>query len=211
MATSSPNADGEQPERRRYDSTLRQEKAADTRRQIVAAGIGLLHASDVRNWDVLSIRAVAERAGVHERTIYRHFGTERGMRDAVMKGLEDQAGVVLEGMQLEDVAKVATRIFEHVSSFPLPSRPALDPTLTEANRRQHSALMDAVAGRASGWSSADQTMAAGILDVLWSVAAYERLVRDWELDPARAIEAINWVIEMVEFAIGHDRRPTEPH
>src|SRR5262249_54173555 len=158
------------------------------------AGVELLHGTYVRNWDALTIRAVALRAGVNERTIYRHFGNERGLRDAVMGGMESQAGVVLDGMRLEDVTKVATRIFEHVSSFPLGPGQVLDPTLSDANERQHAALLDAITGSsgAQPWTDQDRTMAAGMLDVLWSLASYERLVRDWHLEPEQAIAALSW-------------------
>ena len=47
-----------------------------------------------------------------------------------------------------------------------------------------------------------------MLDVLWSVASYERLVADWELEPAEAIAGVTWVIGLVEQAIGDDHRPT---
>jgi hypothetical protein len=50
-------------------------------------------------------------------------------------------------------------------------------------------------------------MAAGMLDVLWSVAAYERLVRDWQLDRDGAITAIEWVIAMVVRAVGDGALP----
>jgi AcrR family transcriptional regulator len=204
-------ADGAAHQARRYDSTLRRERAAQTRRRIVDAGVELLHGTDVRNWDVLSIRAVAKRAGVNERTVYRHFGNERGLHDAVMGGLEEQAGVVLEGMRLEDVTKVTTRIFEHVSSFPLGPDRVLDPTLSEASQRVHAALLEAVSASTTsdGWSTEDRTMVAGMLDVLWSVSAYERLVRDWQLTPERAIAAVNWVMQMVESAVAQGHAPSQ--
>ena len=66
------------------------------------------------------------------------------------------------------------------SSFPPDARPPLDPTLQEAKRRQQEALLAAVAARAATWSEADRTVAAAVLDVLWSVASYERLVVDWQ-------------------------------
>jgi AcrR family transcriptional regulator len=211
MATRTvPEATASEPaprQRRRYDSTLRRQRAAETRRRIVAAGVDLLHSSHIRDWDALTIRAVAERAGVNERTVYRHFTNERGLRDAVMGGLEDQAGVVLEGMELRDVAPVARRIFEHVSSFPLPPRPDLDPTLSDASRRVHTALLQAVSARAKGWPTEATVMTAAVLDVLWSVAAYERLVCEWQLPPEDATRALTWVIEMVEAALEEDRRP----
>ena len=97
--------------RRRYDSTLRRERATQTREDIVAAGADLLHGSSIRDWQALTIRAVAERAGVHERTVYRHFGNERSLRDAVMRRLEQDAGIDLAQMRLEDIADVTARIF----------------------------------------------------------------------------------------------------
>jgi AcrR family transcriptional regulator len=203
-------ASGDEPrERRRYDSTLRRERAEETRRRIVEAGLELLHASDVRDWDTLTMRAVAERAGVHERTVYRHFENERGLRDAVMSGMESQAGIVLEGLRLEDVSKMATRILEQVSAFPLTPRPELDPTLGEAKRRQHDALLSAVRASTGSWSEEQRVMAAGVLDVLWSVAAYERLVGDWRLEPERAMQAVDWMIHLIEDAIGQGRTPAD--
>ena len=209
MTARSPDAPGGSPERRSYDNTRRREKVAETRARIVASGVELLHVSPIRDWDTLTMRAVADAAGVNERTVYRHFGSERGLRDAVMQSLEEQAGIVLEGMQLEDVTKMASRIFEQVSSFPLAGPPPLDPTLTEARRRQHTALLDAVGSRADGWSDDERSMAAAMLDVLWSVATYERLVRDWQLAPDEAATTINWVIDMVETAIRAGRTPTD--
>jgi AcrR family transcriptional regulator len=203
-----PPAAKDEQSRRRYDGTLRREKAAETRRAIVLAGSQLLHASNVRDWGDLTVRAVAERAGVNERTVYRHFANERGLRDAVMRQLEEDAGIELEGMRLEDVSGAAARIFEHVASFPLEPRPLLEPMLADANRRQHRALLDAVAERAPSWSEEEITMAAGMLDVLWSVGGYERLVRDWRLEPHHAIQSIVWAIGMVESAVRQGRSPT---
>jgi AcrR family transcriptional regulator len=191
------------PARRRYDSALRRQQAADTRDRIVAAGSELLRASSVRDWRALTVRAVAERAGVHERTVYRHFGNEQGLRDAVMHRLEGEAGIDLGAMELADVAGVAARIFEHVSSYPLdaPADGPLDPTLLAAKRRQHEALLAAVDGAAAGWSEVDRRKVAALLDVLWSVAAYERLVTDWQLERRDAIGAITWAIGLVEGAV----------
>ena len=70
--------------RRRYDGTLRRQQAGETCDRIVAAGSDLLRGSPIRDWRALTIRAVAERAGVNERTVYRHFVNEQGLRDAVM-------------------------------------------------------------------------------------------------------------------------------
>ena len=196
------------PNPRRYDSPLRRQRAVETRERIVAAGCTLLRSSSIRDWRALTIRGVAEHAGVNERTVYRYFGNERGLRDAVMHRLEQTAGIDLEGMRLEDIADIAARILAHVSSYPLRSKPALDPTLTDANLRQRSALFGALGDWTAEWSESDRLSAAALLDVLWSVATYERLVSDWEMDRDQAIRTVTWAIALVEDAVRTGRRPT---
>ena len=193
--------------RRSYDSPLRRQRVAETRERIVAAGAELLHGFPIWNWRALTVRAVAERAGVNERTVYRYFATERELRDAVLLELEDEAGIDLEGMQLEDLQKVSTQIFEYVSSFPIEPRTPVDPTVAAANERQRQALLGAVASSAKQWPDRDRAIAAAMFDVLWSVVSYERLVVDWELDPEAAIKGITWVMGLVEDAIRGGCRP----
>jgi len=193
---------------RSYDGTLRREQAAVTRERIVVAGSELLHGGSIRDWKRLTVRAVAERAGVSERTVYRHFGNERGLSDAVMHRLEEEAGIDLEGMRLDDIAKAATQILEHVSSYPIEPRSPLDATLVDANRRQKEALLRAVATTADRWPAGDQVVAAALFDVLWSVETYERLVGDWQVEPTEAIRAVSWVIGLLEQAVRDDRGPS---
>jgi AcrR family transcriptional regulator len=193
--------------RRRYDSKLRRERATETRERIIAAGCDILHASSIRDWRALTIRAVAERAGVNERTVYRHFVNERGLRDAVMHRLEERAGVDLATLRLEDVGEVAARIFAHVASYPLDRRAPQDPTLVEANERQRAALLAAVEAKTPRWSADERLTAAAMLDVLWSVSAYERLVVDWGVESERAIDAVRWAIRLVEDAVREGPRP----
>jgi AcrR family transcriptional regulator len=193
--------------RRRYESPLRRQRAAETREQIVAAGAAILHDHAVWNWDDLTIRAVAERAGVNERTVYRHFAGERELRDAVFARLEEEAGVKLEGLALDDLPGFTERLLEYVSSFPLESRSPRDPTLMTGHGRQRDALLVAVTDANPEWSARDRAIAAAVLDVLWSVSSYERLVADWDLDPKDAVAAATWAIGLVSDAIRQDRAP----
>lgn len=192
---------------RRYESPLRRQRALETRSRIIEAGCTLLRRSGIRDWRALTIRGVAEQAGVNERTVYRYFGNERGLRDAIMHRLEEEAGIELEGMQLEDVADFAARIFTHVSAYPGRSKPPMDPTLREANARQKDALLTALDTRSAGWSGAERVSAAALLDVFWNVGTYERLVADWGMDRDGAIETVRWAIGLVEEAIRAGRRP----
>ena len=195
------------PTPRSYDSPVRRQRAGETRDRIIDAGCRVLRRSSIRDWRALTIRGVAERAGVNERTVYRYFGNERGLRDAVMQRLEEQSGIELEGMQLDDVADIAARIFAHVSSYPLRPKPALDPTLADANLRQRRALVGALDQATARWPEADGAAAAALLDVLWSVATYERLVTDWGMDCAEATRTVAWAIGLVADAVDQGRRP----
>ncbi len=194
---------------RKYDSPIRRQRALETRERIIAAGCRLLQDSSIRDWHALTVRGVAEQAGVNERTVYRSFGNERGLRDAVMHRLEQEAGIDLKGMQLEDVAESAARIFAHVSSYPLRPKPALDPTLADANLRQRIALLGALDERTGGWSRSDRDSVAALLDVLWSVATYERLVSDWGMDCGQAIRTVTWAIGLVQEAVSDGRKPAD--
>jgi AcrR family transcriptional regulator len=193
--------------RRRYVSTLRQQRASETRDRIVTAGCELLSASAIRDWRGLTVRAVAKRAGVNERTVYRHFANERGLRDAVMHRLEQRAGIDLDGLQLEGIADVAGRIVTAVASHPLERHAPLDPTLTATGRRQREALLRALAPHTAGWTEADRSVAAAMFDVLWGVAVYERLAVDWELDRDEAVAGITWVIGLLHDAVREGRAP----
>jgi AcrR family transcriptional regulator len=193
--------------RRRYDSPVRRRQAAETRERILAAGAELLHGFPVWNWRALTVRAVAAHAGVNQRTVYRYFASERELRDAVMGRLEDEAGVEVEGIGLQDVATVTARILEYVSSFPIAPRTPRDPTVAATNQRQREALLAAVAPPTAEWSPVDRALAASMLDVLWGVMSYERLVVDWGLEPKDAIRGITWVIGLVEDAVREGRPP----
>jgi AcrR family transcriptional regulator len=195
--------------RRPYDSPVRRERAAETRERIVAAGVAILHEHAVWNWNALTIRGVAQRAGVNERTVYRHFTGERELREAVMQRLEQEAGVAPEDLRFAGLQAFTARVLGYVSSFPLDPRTTRDPMLMAAHDRLRDALLAAVQQGNPGWSARDRTSAAGVHDVLWSVGSYERLVADWDLEPAEAIRAVTWVMGLVEDAICNDHRPEE--
>jgi AcrR family transcriptional regulator len=207
--TTAQQAQAEPPARptRRYDGTLRRQRAAATRERILDAGSELIHRTAVGDWKKLTVRAVAARAGVNERTVYRYFGSERGLRDAMLHRNEEEAGIDLAGMELGDITTVTSKIFDHVAQYPRESRPPLDATLEAAKERQQAALLGAVAARTEQWCTEDQRVAAAVFDVLWSVAAYERMVVDWGIDHPRVVQGIAWVIGLVEQAVREGREP----
>jgi AcrR family transcriptional regulator len=192
---------------RPYDNTLRRAQAAETRAGIVAAGCRLLQRSSIRDWRGLTIRAVAQEAGVSERTVFRHFANERGVRDAVLRRLEQEAGVDLDGLTLDALPALVGRVLATIARYPRPAGPPLDPTLTEAGARQRAALVGALGDWSDGWSEAETTAVAATLDLLWSVASFERLVVDWGLDEGEATAALTWLVGLIARAAREADRP----
>lgn len=175
------------PVTREYDNSTRRELAGATRNRIVDAAVELMRAAPIRNWEGITIGAVAERAGVSERTVYRHFGSDRGLRDAVMERVERLAGVDLATLTLDGVAAAATASLRFAAGSPGTPTEPIDPTLDDADRRRRDALARAVGER----------RAAAVIDLLWSLSAFERLQGAWDMDGDDALGAIEWAIDLV--------------
>src|SRR5262245_44234537 len=110
---------------RPYHSPVRQRQAAETRDRIVAAGSALAHELSSWDWRGLTFRAVAERAGVGERTVYRHFPSERQLHQAVMQRLHEEAGVDYRRVRLATLPRLTRRILDSMRGF------AVGPTVFE--------------------------------------------------------------------------------
>lgn len=195
--------------RRSYDNSARRQKAAQTRDRIVRAGSELVHEFESWDWRGLTFRAVADRAGVGERTVYRHFPTERHLHDAVMQRLEVEAGVAYEDVTLDNLGVVTARVFASLQRFsvrqvfPTPE----DSAFVSSDVRRREALLRAVSEASPQLPEARRRTVAGLLDVLWSPASYERLVGVWGLDAEEATSAIDGLMTEVLRALGGDATP----
>ncbi len=195
--------DSSRGRRRRYDNSARAEKAAQTRERIIAAGSDLVHGFDSWNWRDLTFRSVAERAGVGERTVYRHFPTERHLHDAVMQRLESEAGISYSDVDLANLAEVTARVFASLQRFAVRESvdTPRDPTFVGVDARRREALLRAVTASAPHWAERERRVTAGLLDVLWNLPSYERLVGVWDIDRSTATEAVTWLMAKVLDAV----------
>ena len=192
---------------RAYESPVRRERAAQTRDRILAAGAALVHSFTKWDWSELTVRGVAERAGVAERTVYRHFATERELRDAILARLQEEAGVSVDGLELSDFAATTARVVSYLSTFAIEPKVLTDPTFVAIDQQRREALVQALESRTLEWSEQDRTLAASLLDVFWSVPTYERMRSTWELSHDDIGRAIGWVIGLIEAAITEGDTP----
>jgi AcrR family transcriptional regulator len=186
---------------------VRQQRVAETRERIVAAGAELAHSFTSWSWRELTVRAVAERAGVNERTVYRHFSHERDLRDAILARLQEEAGVSVDDLDLGDFSAVTARVLSYLATFPIEPRIVSDPTFAGLDQRRREALTAAVEQRTPAWSDEQRRLVAALLDVFWSVATYERMGAAWRLSEDEITRAISWVIALIESAVADGRGP----
>jgi AcrR family transcriptional regulator len=190
-----------------YDSPLRRRQTNETRKRIIGAGSELVHGFPAWDWRGLTFRAVGELAGVSERTVHRYFATERALRDAVVHRLVEESGVHLDSLELADFATVAERLFTYLSSFAASPFQVQEPSLEAIDRHRRDAVLLAVSRSTPEWSKSEREMVAAMLDMLWNVPSYERLITAWQLNAGQAVQAITWVIGLVEDAVRQGRRP----
>lgn len=195
------------PKRRSYENSQRSKQAAATRERILTAAADIVHDLPDWDWRDLTVRAVARRAGVDESTVYRHFSTERNLRDAVLRRLETEAGVKLESLRLENFGEVVGQTFAYLSTFPITRGPTNDPTFAALDERRRSALLAALAQAAPDWTSDQLEMTAAAVDAYWSVTVFERMITTWHLDTQQATRAATWVIDLIETAVREGRGP----
>jgi AcrR family transcriptional regulator len=188
-------------QRRPYESPVRRQQAAQTRERIIAAGAKIAHRLAAWDWRALTFKAVGERAHVAERTVHRYFSTERALHDAVLQRLVRESGIKLEGLELAEFPSIVARVFHYLSSFAVSHATVNDPSFATLDQKRREALLGAVSRAAPGWTKSHQEVAAAMLDMLWSVPSYERLLSAWHLDADRAIQGIVWVIGLLQKAI----------
>jgi AcrR family transcriptional regulator len=194
-------------ETRPYDSPVRRERSAETRERIVEAGSALVHELGSWDWSGLTVRDVAARAGVHERTVHRHFATERDLRAAVLQRLIDEAGVTVEGLRLDEVPQHVEQLFGYLSGFSSEPRREPDALFAALDQRRKAALLETVSEGANGLSESEARLVAAMIDALWGMPTYNRLTGDWALAADEAARGVNWLIGLLTDAVRSGRGP----
>lgn len=193
--------------RRCYDSPLRKAQTAETRTRILDAGSYLAHRLKKWEWSQLTAGAVAKCAKVSERTVYRYFATERELQEAILRRLEEEAGISYESLSSDNLATATSRMFASLPSFAASPTLVRDPAGLSGAQRRQQGLSRAIGDLTATWSDKQRHMVAAMLDVQWLPTTYERLISDWNLDSAEATQAANWAMQVLLQAIRDGKRP----
>jgi AcrR family transcriptional regulator len=149
-----------------------------------------------RGFDQTTAAEIAARAGVNERTFFRHFSDKRevlfdgeaDLRAALTRAVVEAPGELEPFETLLCAFRESAQNLENNRPFSEPRWKiiAVTPALRERELAKHAALTDAVAEalrqRGAGEGVADLAARTG-----W--AAYQHAVQAWIDDPARSLDA----------------------
>ena len=178
-------------------STLRRDQANAVRERILVATIEVIEAGGDPG-----MRAVAQAAGISERTMYRYFPSRDELQSAVVPILHERAGAPMA----EDVAGLPDYIRRLFTTFDRNAR--LARALTKAawaptnvsrphNLRALRKLLDAARPEAA---QADRESAAASLRVIMSASGWAYL-SDCGFDLEASIRHVQWLTRIVTDAL----------
>jgi AcrR family transcriptional regulator len=191
---------------RPYESPLRARQVAATRQRILEAFVAHIVEGST---DPITMAGVAERAGVSLRTVYRHFSTRAALVDAVAEQVKRGMGLDFDAppataeefravIRSSMVAALDDEPFQRAKSH---SPEAHDLLLREADSRL-AWIEQGVADRTGHVPEVVRRRLVATLRVLCSTSALFQMIDLGGMEPAEAIEAIDWSIaSLVEAAV----------
>jgi AcrR family transcriptional regulator len=184
---------------RTYSSRLRDEQARRTRELILDALTDLLGSHPA---DEISTRAIAQRAGVSQPTVYRHFPD----RQALLEGLSDR--ILSLGVSagrrfpetLDDIAAHAARDFEFPEQNPAAATAEAilnaDPRrLSRASRARSDQLLQLVARELPEYDERDHVRITALLRSLYSIQAWLRMREEFGIPGTESAPILAWALD----------------
>ena len=174
----------------RYHSPLRVAQLAATRDRIVRAAA---QAAAAHGGAAPAFAEVAQRAGVNERTVYRHFPTEAALQEAATAQLEADAGWPEQALDAAALPELVRRTFAAFGRH----RPAgSEPARSGPRARRRELLLEALRPLGRGLPRERAVAAAALVQLLSSAEAYRQLAA-WGLDGRAAAQAAAGATELV--------------
>jgi AcrR family transcriptional regulator len=186
---------------RAYDSTLRAEQMEQTRHRILEAVSDALADDTVED---LTIPAIARRARVSVRTVYRHFPT----REALFDAWGDWAGENLRILMhqypetLEELRELPASLFQAYDDNESLVRGVLNSKgarelRTRTRRRRRKQAEKALDEVTAELDSEDRRRASAVIYLLISAPAWQAMREQSGLSGAEAGEAAAWAVRVL--------------
>lgn len=189
---------------RSYNSPVRQEQSRRTREAILEALLALMQ--EAAGPDEISMEAIAQKAQVQRRTVFRHFASKDELLAAFWPWLNQNIGASIAPETAQDILDGPRK------TFPLFDRhePAIRAALhSRTGREMRSGTISARRASFSGAlgpvlnslpAEKARTVEA-LAHLLYSASAWETLKDYGRLSGAQAGEAASWALEVILSAV----------
>jgi len=187
---------------RRYESPLRRDQAEQTRERILDAVIAELAEGGLHSF---SVGEAAARAGVSQRTVYRHFPD----RESLIAALDERSTPLLRAEvpeRIEELGRVVDRMFPLFEAHEELVRARLQTDLGQEarirERRKRAAWLEAlVCEGVPHLSEQGRRRASALLHHLLSSETWRMMKDEYGLDAAESAPATRWAVELIVRAL----------
>ena len=197
---------------RAYNSPLREEKSRETREAILLALFALMQSSAAP--DEIGTEAIAQKAGVQRRTLFRHFASKDELLAAFWPWLNDRIGASIKPEKPQDIIDGPRQAFPLFDAHEAAIRAALHSRTgremrmgTVRTRRQN--FSRALAPALASLSATKAKRVEALAHLLYSASAWEVLKDYGDLDGAQAGETASWALKLILSAIGTSETPAD--
>ncbi len=188
--------------RRSYSSAHRQQQSEMTRQAILEAMNGIVAENRIVTF---TIGEVARRAGVAQRSVYRHFPT----RDALIEGLYDANEDWLDPVRSidlpatpDEIPALALKVFANFDRHPVVTRSLNIASMAfdirpVARRERDEAIREVMASAMSNLDDEEKGRAFAVVRYLLSALAWQTMRERSGLVGAEAGKAAYWALDVL--------------
>lgn len=183
----------------KYESPLRDEQKAETRRRILGAAERLMQDADLGE---LTFAAVAREAGVQERTVYRHFATKGDLLDALWDALDPRIGTASfpdsEATLIDGPRRVFPAFDDNENLMrAFWSTPQGREFRLRVNDKRKAAIRKAVADAVKDLPANEARWVTATAQLLYSGAAWQTMKDYWGFSGDEAGKASSFMLQLI--------------
>lgn len=182
-----------------YTSPLRDAQTNATRERILDAGLEVIR--EIGNQEDITFKAIAEKAGVTEMTVYRHFPTRADLLQSLWTKMNSQIGIEMPD-SLEKLLSRNHQVFEGFDRMApqmlagIMSKEGRAVRLSQKEKRQSSYLKVAKDINPK-LAPKKRKQVAAIIQLLQSTYAWDSLRSNWDMTPKEISETVLLALESI--------------
>jgi AcrR family transcriptional regulator len=185
---------------------LREAQAAMTRERILMAAKTYLEQNDLES---LSLRHLAELAGVSPPTVYAHFRTVDDLVEAFFNWLSPRLGLRDPLPPLEQFDELPLKLFPNYEAYGallrnLMNKPSWDRQRTADRGQRHGGWIKAVSEALPHLAPEQRRRGAKVVSVFFTPTVWRWLVDSGEFEPKEAEKVAAWTINALIEALKRD-------